>query len=179
MRAAIIGAATLALLAQPARAGFPYNGLPPVPADAATMVLAQATVGTTCRFEADKVGPQVKGFANLPHVGQGLLPDGFVFVRRRGPQRVAFLARDPEHGACRILAVQPLPPKARSEAFLECEVQDPDPFKNTPLAQGLGLRRNGEKRLASFLVADTKAKTLVPADGSDRRIKCYEFESGD
>ena len=169
MQAAMIGAAAAVLLATPGAAAT---------AEASVMPLAAKAVGSRCRFQADRIGPQIAGFSNVKDVGQALLADGFVFVRRHGDQRVAFLARDGDKG-CRILAAHPLPPAARSERFLQCEIADPDPFKNTPLSSGLGLRQNGRKPLVAYLEADTAKGSLTPHDGADGRIRCSDFESGD
>ena len=178
MRTALIFATVLAVAATPALAGFPYNGIAPIPADAATMALAARALGKPCRFAADKVGPQIAGFTNAPGVGQTVEPTGTVFVRRRGTHRVAFMARDDSRG-CKVLAAEALPPRAAAEAFLQCRVDDPDPDAIPPISAGLGLRQNGRRALAAYLEADFAHARLIPRDGSDKRIRCSDFESGD
>ena len=167
---------SLAAATAPVRAAGPRIALTPIPSDPATMALAQKAIGKACRFDQNKIGPQVAGLSNLPRVGQGLEAEGFIFMRKNGGHRVAFLAREVGN-RCTVVAVQALPPAARGEEFQQCEVANPDPMINTPISTGLGLRQG--KGLITYLEADLKAKTLIPKAADDRRIRCSAFESGD
>ncbi len=170
--------ATIALLA-PDGPGAPLHNAPPPAGDLAAMALARAAVGKRCQWRASESGPHVPGFTELKGVGQTHHPEGTVVLRQHGAQRVAFMAAVGET-SCRILDAQPLPARTPREEFEQCEVVDPRPEVNDPIASGLGLHENGRRRITYFLEADFKARRLIARDpAGDRRIRCSGFESGD
>ena len=182
---ALLAAALLASAfgagAAPDAAPSAAHGLAPIPSDPAVMALARKALGKPCHFHPRLVGPEIADFTRLPPgVGQMPMAGGFIFIRQRGAQRVAFLAIErSEEDQCRVVDVQPLPPKAAKEAFVDCLVDNPDPKIIPPISHGLGLRQNGAKPLTSYLEADLKTGKLTSRAGDDKRIRCTVFESGD
>ena len=153
--------------------------LPPLSGDAEVMAIAAKAVGKPCVWVEGEEGPHIAGFTAMSGVGQTHHPAGTIVLRRRGAQRVAFLAYVGET-RCRILDAQPLPAKTVRESFEQCEVQDPRPEVYNQLAAGLGAHERGARAVTFFLVADFKAGKLVRRDPrGDKRIQCNGFESGD
>ncbi len=172
----LLAAMLVAVSAAPPREDIPFHK-PSLKGDPPVMALALRAVGAACRWRDGQNGPYVPGFDALAGVGQTFHPQGAIVVRRRGAQRVAFLARI-SGGRCRILDVQPLPPSSRRESFEQCTVPDPRAEVDTPLADGLGLHERGSTAITYFLEADFKRGGLIQRDPvGDPRYRCNGFES--
>lgn len=175
-----LGIATgLALALAVARGAPAIRDAPPPGGDPQVMALARRAVGRACLWRESESGPHIPGFVPLDGIGQTFHPEGAVILRRRGSQRVAFMART-DGADCRVLDARPLPPRSAREEFEQCRIEDPRPDVTTPLADGLGHHADRRRPITFFLEADFKAGRLVPRDPTgDRRFRCSGFESGD
>ncbi len=165
-----------AILDESLRAASPaaYDETRPFAADPARVAEAKALVGKSCTKMFSDRAAVFPGYTTPKGFQNALVQGGFVTPLEKGGARFGFLIlyQDDVSKSCTIADVAVLPDAAHANAFLQCDMGDPDTY-------GFGMRLAGHKEVVGYWKEVSGKLERQPIGVLGGKITCHEMESGE